>query len=78
MPVVFTELRPSPFGVCLRQARLDARVSLRALAEQLQVDAVLLGDVERGKVAALPRELWPGLATALGVPLARWEQAVAS
>lgn len=56
---------------------MDARVSLRALADQLQVDVVLLGDVERGKVAALPRELWPGLAAALGVPLARWEQAAA-
>lgn len=52
---------------------MDARVSLRALADQLQVDVVLLGDVERGKVATLPRELWPGLVVALAVPLARWE-----
>lgn len=56
---------------------MDARVSLRALADQLQVDVVLLGDVERGKVAMLPCELWPGLVVALGVPLARWAQAAA-
>lgn len=59
---------PKPtFGPFVRQKRVEAGKSLRQLARELNVSAVYLGEVERGRKPHLKRERWPDLVAALPV-----------
>lgn len=49
------------FGEYLREKRLAAGISLRKLADDLEITHVYLGEVERGKRRTLPESYWPDL-----------------
>lgn len=49
------------FGEMVREARIQADLSLRQLAEELDVSHVYLGEVERGKRRSLPPRHWDRL-----------------
>lgn len=53
------------FGPLIRQARVDAGLSLRALAKAIGTSHVYLGEVEREIKAPLKRAYWPVLMAAI-------------
>jgi len=55
----------STFGQFIRNKRIAAHLSLRAVAEALGVSHVFLGEVERGVRPLLPTERWPRLMQAI-------------
>jgi transcriptional regulator with XRE-family HTH domain len=55
----------SPFGRYLREQRVASGVSLRELADHLQVSHVFLGEVERGRHRKLPEKYWGRLVAVL-------------
>lgn len=58
-------MKPSLFATYLREQRVKAGLSLRALAEVLGVSHVFLGEIERGRQRMLPRHHWDALLTAI-------------
>lgn len=58
-------MRPSLFAAYLREQRVKAGLSLRALAEALGVSHVFLGEIERGRQRILPRHHWDPLLKAI-------------
>ena len=69
---------PMYFGAYIRNARIDAGMSLRELAKRLDISHVYIGEIERGVKAALPESRWKKLVKALPAitlkDLDRWEQ----
>jgi len=55
----------SPFGQYIKEKRVDAKLSLRQVANDIGVSHVYLGEVERGVRAPLTRERWPALMKAI-------------
>jgi transcriptional regulator with XRE-family HTH domain len=53
------------FGRNLKEARLNAGLSLRALAEKLGITHVFLGEIERGVKQVLPEKRWDDLLKAI-------------
>lgn len=61
-----TEHRPTPFGLLLEKYRIAGGAkTLRALASEINITHVGLGDVIRGKRLMLSEEYWPALIQAL-------------
>lgn len=58
-------MKPSLFAAYLRDQRMAAGLSLRALAEVLGVSHVFLGEIERGRQRILPRHHWDALLRAI-------------
>lgn len=58
-------MEPSPFGRYVRQKRIEAQKSLRAVAEALGVSHVYLGEIERGRRRMLPEAHWADLIKAV-------------
>ena len=58
-------LRPTPFGIYLKEQRTAAEKSLREVAVALSLTHVYLGEIERGKRRALPEVYWSRLVKAL-------------
>jgi transcriptional regulator with XRE-family HTH domain len=58
-------LEPSPFGQYLKKKRNEAEMSLRAVAEALDVSHVYLGEIERGRRRILPEKHWADLIKAV-------------
>ncbi len=55
----------TPFGDFLRQKRVEAKKSLREIADHLGVSHVYLSQVERGKTTPLTEDKWEKLIEAL-------------
>ena len=73
-----TRCSPSPFGEYLKKHRERAGLSLRALADIVNVGHVYLGEVERGRHKAMPAKYFKDLAEALpGVTLRDLREAAA-
>lgn len=53
------------FGEYLRRKRVEAKLSLRALAHHLGISFTYLGEVERGECGALDRGYWPLIVDAI-------------
>lgn len=51
----------TPFGDYLRQKRVEARKSLREVADHLGVSHVYLSQIERGKTTPLTEDKWQKL-----------------
>lgn len=60
-----TEFRPTPFGELIDRKRHEQEKSIRALAREVGVSHVGLGDVIRGKRLTLGQEYWAQLVKAL-------------
>lgn len=58
-------MRPSPFGEYIKQKRLEAALSLRDVADAIDVSHVYVGEVERGRRRSMPKEHWRALARAI-------------
>ena len=58
---------PSYFGRNLREARMNAGLTLRQLADKVGVTHVFIGEVERGVKARITEKHWDGLMKALSV-----------
>ncbi len=70
---------PTPFGLLLADHRARCGLSVAALAQQVGVTTVAIGDVERGKRHTLGRQLWAALVVALpSLDLDALERAAAS
>lgn len=54
-------MKPRSFGNYLRQKRVAAGLSLRSVADYLDISHVYLSEVERGVHTAMPRSHWPAL-----------------
>ncbi len=70
-------MRPkvSHFGHYLRKKRVAAKLSLRDVADRMDISHVYLGEVERGVRGPLKRERWPDLARAVpGISVATLER----
>lgn len=67
----------SAFGAVVREARMSTSLSVRALARQVGCSHVLLGNLERGRIAAVGERFWPSLASAVGVEVSTLRQAAA-
>ena len=67
--------RISAFGLVIRRARTDLKMSVRALARQVGCTHVHLGEVERGRRALIGDQYWPKLALVLHLDLADLEEA---
>jgi transcriptional regulator with XRE-family HTH domain len=71
--------KPNDFGCYLRAKRIDARLSVRALAQQVGISHVYLGEVERGERGPLDRRHWPKLLEHVkGITLPALERAAAT
>lgn len=69
----------SPFGVYLREKRVEAGRSLREVADALGISHVYLGEVERGRRRALPHKYWSTLAAEIeGVSVPELRRAAAA
>lgn len=67
------------FGRYLREQRIAAKKSLRAVAELVGVTHVYLGEVERGVRGPLKRERWAALIAAVpGITVEGLERAAAT
>lgn len=65
----------SAFGRYVRSTRVEARLSLRDVADRLGVSHVYLGEVERGVRPPLKKERWKALLAAIpGLDRSRLEK----
>lgn len=55
----------TPYGALLRERRVQAKLSLREVAEHIGVSHVFLADIERGVTTALKPDREPALLEAL-------------
>ena len=70
---------PTPFGLLLADHRARCGLSVAALARQVGVTTVAIGDVERGKRHTMGQQLWAALVVALpSLDLDALERAAAS
>lgn len=60
-----TNVQANEFGRYLRRKRNEAGLSLRALAEKMEVSAVYLGEVERGVRGPINDSRWDDLIKAI-------------
>lgn len=67
------------FGRCVRRYRVEARLSLREVADKLGVSHVYLGEVERGVRGPMREERWNDLVKAIpGLTIAELANAAAA
>lgn len=62
-----TNYRPTPFGELLDRKRKEKKLTVRALARQLGLSHVAVGNVIRGKTNVLGEQYWPQLIDVLDV-----------